>query len=259
VISALDAALLVLAGVAAGLVGSAGGITSLISFPALLAVGLPAHAANVANSVGLVACLPGSAHASRPELRGRGSWLRRWSAVAAIGGTAGAVLLLVTPDDVFARVVPFLVAAGSLALLFEPRLTAWHRRRTGDGDGDHERAGAFALPAGVLALSLYNGYFGAGSGVMTLTLMLVVVNDHLPTANALKNVLIGVGSVATATVLVLAGPVEWAAAVPIAAGLLVGSRIGPVVARRLPPDLLRVLIVVFGLALAIDLWINPSG
>ena len=94
---------------------------------------------------------------------------------------------------------------------------------------------------------------------MTLTLMLVLVDDHLPTANALKNVLIGVGSVATATVLVLAGPVEWAATVPIAAGLLVGSRIGPVVARRLPPDLLRVLIVVFGLALAVDLWINPSA
>ncbi|WP_051222778.1 sulfite exporter TauE/SafE family protein [Conexibacter woesei] len=249
-ISALDVALLVLAGVAAGLVGSAGGITSLISFPALLAVGLPAHAANVANSVGLVACLPGSAHASRPELRGRGAWLKRWSAVAAIGGTAGAVLLLVTPDDVFARVVPFLVAAGSLALLFEPRLTAWHRQREGTN--------ALALPAGILALALYNGYFGAGSGVMTLTLMLVLVDDHLPTANALKNVLIGVGSVATATILVLAGPVEWAATVPIAAGLLVGSRIGPVVARRLPPDLLRVLIVVFGLALAVDLWINPS-
>jgi uncharacterized membrane protein YfcA len=253
VISALDVAVLVLAGVAAGLVGSAGGITSLISFPALLAVGLPAHAANVANSVAVVACLPGSAHASRPELRGRGPWLKRWSAVAVAGGTAGAVLLLVTPDDVFARVVPFLVAAGSLALLFEPRLTAWHRRRSPG------HAGTLALPAGILALALYNGYFGAGSGVMTMTLMLVLVDDHLPTANALKNVLIGVGSVASATVLILAGPVEWAATVPIAVGLLAGSRIGPVVARRLPPNLLRVLIVVFGLALAIDLWVHPTS
>jgi uncharacterized membrane protein YfcA len=251
VISALDAALLVLAGVAAGLVGSAGGITSLISFPALLAVGLPAHAANVANSVGLVACLPGSAHGSRPELRGRGPWLRRWSIVAATGGTAGAALLLATPADVFARVVPFLVLTGSLTLLFEPRLTAWHRRRG--------RPNRLVLPAGVLALSLYNGYFGAGSGVMTLTLMLVLVDDHLPAANAIKNVLIGVASVATAIILIAAGPVEWSATVPIALGLLVGSRIGPAVARRLPPRLLRGLVVAFGLLLALDLWINPTA
>lgn len=250
-ISASDAAVLVLAGVAAGLVGSAGGITSLISFPALLAVGLPAHAANVANSVALVACLPGAAHGSRQELRGRAAWLKRWSALAALGGTAGAVLLLATPADVFARVVPFLVLAGSLTLLFAPKLTAWHRAR--------QQPSPIALPAGVLALSLYNGYFGAGSGVMTLTLMLVLVDDHLPTANALKNVLIGVASVATAVILVVAGPVEWSATLPIALGLLVGSRLGPVVARRLPPDLLRVLVVVFGLVLAADLWLHPTS
>jgi uncharacterized protein len=251
VISASDAAVLVLAGVAAGLVGSAGGITSLISFPALLAVGLPAHAANVANSVALVACLPGSAHASRPELRGRGAWLRRWSVVAALGGTAGALLLLATPGDVFARVVPFLVLLGSLALLFEGRLRSWHQTRT-----TPSRA---ALPLGIGSLSLYNGYFGAGSGVMTMTLMLVLVDDHLPTANALKNILIGVASVATAVILLVAGPVEWSATIPTAAGLLVGSRIGPVVARRLPPDLLRVLVVIFGLVLAADLWIDPTS
>ncbi|MCW2992642.1 MAG: sulfite exporter TauE/SafE family protein [Conexibacter sp.] len=250
-ISTLDFAALVLAGIAAGLIGSAGGITSLISFPALLAVGLPAHAANVANSVALVACLPGSALASRPELRGRAPWLRRWTPVATLGGTAGAALLLVTPASVFAQVVPFLVVAGSLALLFERRLGAWHRRRAGPN--------RLALPAGVLALSLYNGYFGAGAGVMTLTLVLVLVDRDLPTANALKNMLIGVGSVATATILILFGPVDWSAAVPVALGMLAGSRAGPIVARRLPPDLLRGLIVVFGLLLAIDLWLHPSA
>jgi uncharacterized membrane protein YfcA len=250
-ISTSDAIALVLAGVAAGLVGSAGGITSLISFPALLAVGLPAHAANVANSVALVACLPGSVLASRPELSGWGGRLQRWAVVAVAGGTAGAVLLLVTPADVFARIVPFLVAIGSLALLFERRLRAWHQRR--------DAPNRAALPAGILALALYNGYFGAGSGVMTMTLMLVLVDDRLPTANALKNVLIGVGSVATATVLAVAGPVEWAAAAPMALGLLAGSRIGPVVARRIPPGLLRGLIVVFGLLLAVDLWVHPTA
>ena len=186
-ISTLDSVALVLAGVAAGLIGSAGGITSLVSYPALLAVGLPALPANVANNVALVACWPGSALASGPELRGRASWVWRWAAVAAAGGAAGAGLLLSTPPGVFARVVPFLVATGALALLFEPRLTAWRERRA-------SHPGKVALPTGVATLSLYNGYFGAGAGVMTLTLMLMLVDRHLPTANALKNMLVGAGT-----------------------------------------------------------------
>lgn len=179
-ISVLDAVILAAAGVLAGLVGSAGGITSMVSYPALLAVGLPALPASVANNVAIVACWPGSAAASRPELRGRASWVRRWAAVAAVGGAAGGALLVSTPTDVFERVVPFLVAAGSLALLLEPRLTA-RRERRADGP-----PGA-ALPVGTFGLALYNGYFGAGAGVMTLTLMLVLVDARLPTANALKN------------------------------------------------------------------------
>jgi len=246
------AAILLLAGVAAGLIGSAGGITSLVSFPALLAVGLPAHAANVANNVALVGCWPGSALASQPELHGRAPWLKRWTAVAAAGAAAGAVLLVSTPSDVFARVVPFLVAAGSLALLLEPRLRAWHHRSAGG-------ARDVALPAGVVVLSMYNGYFGAGSGVMTLTLMLVLIDRRLPAANALKNMLIGAGSLGAATVLVLCGSVEWSAALPLAVGMLAGSRIGPVAARRLPANLLRPAIAVLGLSLAVDLWLYPSA
>src|ERR1700761_3184285 len=102
-------ALIGAAGIAAGVVGTAGGITSLVSYPALLAVGIPALPANVTNIVALVACWPGSALASRPELAGSGSWLRRWAPVAALGGAAGSALLLFTPAGVFSRVVPFLV------------------------------------------------------------------------------------------------------------------------------------------------------
>src|SRR3954471_15128965 len=102
------------AGVLAGLVGTAGAITSLISYPALLVAGLPALAANVANIIALVACWPGAALASQPELVGQRVWLRRWIPVAALGGAAGSLLLLSTPPGVFARMVPILVAAGSL-------------------------------------------------------------------------------------------------------------------------------------------------
>jgi uncharacterized protein len=251
-ISTLDSAALLLAGTVAGLIGSAGGITSLVSYPALLAVGLPALSANIANNVALVACWPGSALASKPELHGKGSWLWRWTVVAATGGAAGSGLLLSTPAGVFARVVPFLVAAGSLALLFEPRLRAWRQR---GGTQNHK----LALPAGLVAMSLHNGYFGAGAGVMILTLLLVLVNGHLPTANALKNMLIGATSAVSATIFVLWGSVNWSATVPLALGMLAGSRVGPLVARRLPADLLRRLIVALGMVLAIYLWLHPRS
>ena len=101
IISTGDTAVLLVAGVVAGVVGTAGGITSLISYPALLVVGIPALSANVTNIVSLVACWPGSAIASRPELAGKGPWLARWTALAAIGGAAGAALLLSTPAGVF--------------------------------------------------------------------------------------------------------------------------------------------------------------
>ena len=117
-----EPALIVAAGVLAGIVGTAGGITSLISYPALLALGVPAFAANVANNVALVACWPGSALASRPELQGRGRWLWHWAWVTAAGGVAGAALLLSTPSQAFGRIVPFLIASASVLLLAQPRI-----------------------------------------------------------------------------------------------------------------------------------------
>jgi uncharacterized membrane protein YfcA len=252
VISLLDSAALLLAGAAAGLIGSAGGITSLVSYPALLAVGLPALSANIVNNVALIACWPGSALGSRTELHERGAWVWRWAPVAAVGAATGSALLLCTPSDVFSRVVPFLVAIGSLALLFESRLRAWRKRH---GTEDNK----LALTAGLIALSIYNGYFGAGAGVMTLTLTLVLVDRHLPTANALKNMLIGAGTAASAVLLALFGSVDWSAAVPLAVGMLAGSRVGPPVTRRIPAGLLRWLISLLGMGLAIYLWLHERS
>lgn len=257
-ISPLDSVALVGAGALAGLVGSAGGITTLVSYPALLAVGLPARAANLANNVALVACWPGSALTSQPELRGRGAWLRRWAPVAALGGAAGAVLLLVTPSSLFARIVPFLIAAGSLALLFEPRLTAWQSERAARRHRRRHASGWLRATGPLLALTIYNGYFGAGSGVMILTLMLVLVDRHLPTANALKNMLLGAAQIPSAAIFALSGSLRWSATWPLALGLLIGSSLGPLVARRMPARLLRWLIALLGLGLAVRLWIAPA-
>jgi uncharacterized protein len=250
-LSYTSAAILLAAGTAAGLVGTAGGITTLVSYPALLAVGIPALPANVANIVALPACWPGSALASQPELAGQAPWLCRWAPVAALGGALGAALLLSTPAGIFGRVVPFLVLAGSLALLLQPRLSAWrHRHQMQDS--------RLLLPAGVLLLSVYNGYFGAGSGVMLLALLLLTAEQHMARANALKNMLIGATSIVSAVAFILFGPVDWAAAGPLAAGMLIGSTAGPRAARRIPARLLRRLVALLGLGLAIWLWLHPG-
>ena len=244
---------LAVAGAVAGLVGTAGGIASLVSYPALLLAGVAPLQANIANLVALVACWPGSAVASQPELRGRAPWLRRWGAVAALGGAAGSVLLLVTPPGVFTRVVPFLVAAGSLALLGQPWLAARPSWRPDAGWG------RLLLPSGIAALSCYNGYFGAGSGVLTLALLLLTTEPLLARANALKNMTVGAATVTSAVLFAVLTRVDWGAVAPLALGLFAGSLAGPWVARRVPPAVLRWLVTLSGLALAVHLWLNPAG
>jgi uncharacterized membrane protein YfcA len=245
------AALLLGAGALAGIVGSAGGTASLISYPALLAVGIPALPANVTNAVAFVASWPGSALGSRPELRGQGRWLRRWAPLAAAGGAAGAALLLLTPAPVFSRVVPFLVAFAAFVLLLQPRVSAWQEKHLSKSSG-------LLLPCGLFAVSVYDGYWGAGAGVMTLALLLLTVDQHLARSNARKNMLLGAADVASAIGFVLFGPVHWAAAVPLALGLLVGSTLGPSLTRRVTGNMLRILVAFAGLGLAIRLWVAPS-
>ena len=241
-----DAAALVLAGTAAGTIGTAGGVTSLVSYPALLAVGVPALPADVANIVAVVACWPGSAMASRVELDGQRAWLQRWMLLVAVGGALGAVLLLSTPHHLFARIVPVLVALTAIGMLLQPRLSRWRAGRS--------HPTGLLLPVGLLAASIYNGYFGAGSGIMVLALLLLATDSRMATANALKNMLIGAASIVSAAALVLFSHVEWSAVVPLSIGMFAGSLLGPRVARRLSADVLRRLVAGFGFALAIVLW-----
>jgi uncharacterized membrane protein YfcA len=236
--------------VLAGAAGSAGGITSLISYPALLAVGLPPLPANVTQAVAFAACLPGSALGSRSELAGQGPFLRRWGTVTIAGGVIGLVLLLSTPDRVFGRIVPFFLALASLALLAQPRVARWQDRNPG-------RTHRFLFPAGLFAVSVYSGYFGAGSGVMVLALLLLTVDRDLVRSNALKNVLLGVADGVAAVGFALFGPVRWAAAIPLALGMLAGSAVGPSVTRRMPGGVLRVVVAMIGMGLAVRLWVAP--
>ncbi|MCD2192166.1 sulfite exporter TauE/SafE family protein [Actinomycetospora endophytica] len=241
--------LLVVAGLVAGTVATAGGIASLVSYPALLLAGLPPLPADVANLIAFVVCGPGSSLTSRRELRTMGTALRRGVPVAAGGAVVGAFLLVVTPPGAFGHVAPFLVLAAGAGLALQPWLTG-HRDR-------HPRLARLTWPS-IGAVGIYAGYFGAGSGILLLTAALIFVDARLPQANALKNILVGATAIAAAGVLVLTAPVEWWAVVPLAIGALGGSTLGPLVARRVPVTVLRWTLVALSVALAVELWLHPG-
>lgn len=239
-------ALLVGAGVLAGLFGAVGGLASLASYPALLLAGLPPTSANVTNTVALVATTAGSMGGSRVELRGQGRSIRRLSVVSVLGGAAGAALLLTTPPGVFEAVVPWLIGGASIVLLLAPRL-----RRPSDHP-EADRAGAGKIVA-VFLVAVYSGYFGAAAGVLMLAVLSVASHETLARVSAAKNVVTGMANAVAAVVFALIGPVHWVAALALASGSLAGGWLGPAVVRRVPAGPLRVAIAVAGLGLAVKL------
>jgi uncharacterized protein len=245
------------AGAIAGVVGSAGAIGSLISYPAVLIVGVPPLPANVSHAVAVVGTGLTSTVQSRPELQGSLHRLVRWSAVTAVGAAGGTALLLAVPGSVFEWVVPFLVALAAAGLLAQPRIYAWRARNGADGvegvegvEGKQPRTHEPVLLLGLFGVGIYDGYFGAASGIMTLAVLMLTVETQLVRANAFKNALLGVADVVAAASFIIFGPIYWTAAISLGAGYAVGGSIGPLVARRISTDVLRVVIAVAGFGLA---------
>jgi uncharacterized membrane protein YfcA len=246
-----DVVLLLVAGVVAGMAGSVAGLASLVSYPALLAVGLPALAANVTNTVALVLYTVGAMTFSRQELAGQSGRLRRLALVTGIGGASGAVLLLSTPAEVFELLVPVLIGAASLVLLLQPGVT----RLTGGVVSERNPA----VLAGVFTVGVYSGYFGAAAGVVMLALLTVSIAEPLARLVAVRNLVIGLSNAVAAIGFAVFGPVRWTAAAPLAAGFLLGGGLGPGLVRRLPGGRLRVAIALCGLGLAVKLGVDTFG
>ena len=247
---AITAVLLFVAGVVAGAIGTAGGITSLVAYPALLLTGISPLAANVTSSVALIGSGLSSASRAAPDVVGHARTIRRWMPVSVVFSLGGAVLLVVTPSDVFDRIVPFLVAAGALILLLQPSITRWQERRGRTWSRP-------AVATGVGGVALYNGYFGAGSGILLIALLLFTAEPVLHRANALKNVILVASDILPAVLFAIRGSVVWGAAIPLGLGAMLGGVIGPSIARRVPQRLMRWLIACCGFALAIWLLVNP--
>lgn len=237
-------ALLLLAGLGAGVVGFGAGLASLVSYPALLAVGLPPVLANVSNTVALTCSALGGLLTAGPELRPQRRRVLRFCAAGAVGGAVGAVLLLRTPTGAFESLVPWLVGLASVALLARP----WLRRVSVDLSETH--LGLFLF---VAAVAVYGGYFGAAAGVVLLAAFGAVLADPYPVVNALKSMVLGAANVAASVVFVLGSTVDWGAVLPLAIGCLLGSAVSPPLVRRLPERPLRIVVGLAGLGLAVRL------
>jgi uncharacterized membrane protein YfcA len=246
-VSPVEVVAILLAGVAAGTINTVVGSGTLITFPTLLAFGVPPVVANVSNNVGLVPGSLSGAIGYRRELAGQRARVSRLASASLLGGLAGAVLLLVLPSSAFDAVVPALIALGVLLVVLGPAIQRRVAARAAERGGHGEHGAPWVWPA-VAAAGVYGGYFGAAQGVLLLAILGIGVDDSLQRHNATKNVLALLVNGVAAVVFVLAADVDWAIAGLVAAGAIVGGQLGAGVGRRLPPQVLRGVIVVVGVA-----------
>jgi uncharacterized protein len=244
------AALLVAAGVGAGTVNAVAGGGSLMSFPALVAVGLPPVAANVTNSIaispGYLASVAGSHRDLGEERRGTLNLIP----TVIVGSSVGCALLLLTPASAFEKVVPFLVIGAALLLALQEKIKV----RVGH---PHQLAHrTFATHAMVGVSCIYGGYFGAALGVILIALLGLVVAAPLGRINAMKYVITAVSGLTQVAIFAIGGPVNWTAVAVLAPATMLGGFVGARVARRLPVRVLRAAIMIFAIMIGIILFIK---
>ena len=241
-----------LAAAAAGAVNAIAGGGTLITFPTLNAIGIPAVAASITNTVALTPGYLGATWAQRQDIKGQER--RLWLLVPAsiVGGVLGGLLLLKTGEKVFRSLVPFLILAASLLLAVQDPVRNWVKKRQGEHAAASE---AWAmLPVGLA--SVYGGYFGAGLSVIVLAVLGLVLTDNLTRLNALKQAVAFSVNVAAAIFFLFSQQVVWSAAAVMAVGALLGGVIGGKLAGRIQPVTLRRIVVTIGIIVSILYFIN---
>lgn len=241
-----------LAGLAAGAINTVVGSGTLVTFPVLLAFGYPPVTANVSNTIGLVPGSISGAIGYRRELRGQGRRVVRLGSVAVLGGTTGAVLLLVLPASAFKAIVPVFIAIALILVVIQPRLNRELAKRKIDRSGE----GGIVTPIAIYAAGVYGGYFGAAQGILLLGVLGVTIAQDIQRTNALKNVLTVLVNGVAGIYFAFAATIEWGPAATIAATSIVGGQLGAHYGRRLPPSVLRGIIVVVGLTAIVRLLVT---
>jgi uncharacterized membrane protein YfcA len=244
-------ALLGIAGFVAGAINAAAGGGSLVTFPALVAVGYPPLIANVTNNIAVCPGYVTGAWGYRRELRGQRRRIVALAVVSAFGSLVGVGLLLVSSQGAFEGIVPFLVLAACALLAAQPLIG----RRLGERAGAHEHPGIGSLVGQALAAA-YGGYFGAALGVAVLALLGVFFDDSLQRLNALKALLQLVIGATAALGFALLTPVAWGAAAIVGLASLAGGVVGARLAQKVSDRVLRGGIVAYGVVAAVWLFLR---
>lgn len=242
-----------LAAVAAGAVNALAGGGTLITFPMLTFLGVPAVAANITNTVALCPGYFGGTLAQWKDLQGQKQ--RLWLIVPAsiVGGVIGGFLLLQTGERLFRELVPYLILLASLLLAIQDPVRAWLTRRMKEGQGGRLAALTW-LPVGLA--SVYGGYFGAGLSVIVLSALGLTLEDTLTRLNALKQAVAFAVNVAAAIFFLFSGQVIWSAALVMAAGALIGGVLGGRLAGQIKPSTLRWTVVTIGVIISIIYFVR---
>lgn len=238
-----------MAALAAGAVNALAGGGTLITFPVLTALGIPAVAANVTNTVAL---LPGYFGATLAQLKDiKGQEKRLWIVLPAslIGGLLGGILLLNTGEKLFRQLVPYLILLASLLLAVQEPLRAWVLNRNGKKNSGQPAEGWASIPLGLAAV--YGGYFGAGLSVIVLAALGITIEDNLIRLNALKQLVAFTVNIAAAIFFIFSGPIVWSVVLIMSLSAMLGGWLGGKLAGKLKPTTLRWLVVLIGLSVSI--------
>ncbi|CAA9415644.1 MAG: Uncharacterized UPF0721 integral membrane protein [uncultured Propionibacteriaceae bacterium] len=243
-----EIAILLVAGIGTGMIGYGAGLASLVSFPTLLALGLPPLTANITNTVALLGTTAGGLISAQPDLVGQRGRVVKFGIAGAIGGVVGAALLLSQPAETFEQIVPWLVAFASVVLMLRPWLRSLH--------ADRIREHHVAVPVLIGLIAVYGGYFGAAAGVLIVATLGAVMHDVYARVNALRSVILGTANLGATVVFVIVTPIEWLRVAPLAVGCVLGASVAPPVIRRIPETPLRMTIGIAGLGLATVLFLD---
>ncbi len=251
-----DLMIAALAAVGAGAINALAGGGTLISFPVLIALGVPPVAANITNAVALCPGYFGATLAQLKNLQGQRAQLMLLVPVAVVGGLAGGMILVRTGERIFTALVPWMILAASLLLAVQEPVRAFVVERLSNPNHKRHTMVLSALP--IAAAAVYGGFFSAGMSVLLLAVLGLTLDDTLTRLNALKQVLAFSVNIAAAIFFLWSDQVVWSAAAVMAVGALSGGAIGGRLAGKLPPAVLRWTVVVAGTCIAIVYWVKST-
>jgi uncharacterized membrane protein YfcA len=256
-VTLVEALLVVVTGVGAGVLSSTVGVASLLSFPVLVALGLPPVVANVTNTLGMIPAGLGGVVGYRDEVReaGRIAWVI--VLVCAGGAVLGAALLLGLPPGVFETIVPYLILFTCLLVGIQPRVAGWLRARHERQHGEQLAERRHMSPATTVFATItgmYGGYFGAGAGVMMVAVLGIGTDLELRIVNGLKTLSLMVGNIVAGLIFVVVADPRWDVAALLAGGSLIGGYVGARIGRKLPDAVFRWAVVAAGVVAALLLF-----